>query len=463
MSGPRGPRDPRDPGDWRDDEGYEQWPERDLGAPQPPPPPEETAGDEAPEGHAETAEADTNAPIPLRRASGPGNGPPSEPPGPSWDPRQLGERRKPTTAEQAVPWLVGAVLALAGIVIVLLALIFSDANGGFASSSEQPTPFIPPATSGPPSPSASGSPSTSPSPSVLASPTPTKPPTYGTLEMLYLSRPSAAASSELFRDDFATPAGGVLMAGSSADITHYAVASDGTATVALVNGRLIAVARGKPSRVLASAATAATFGQDAARVYAVRVATGASKDQATVTAISYGSGRTVTLTTISYAHKAPPQLAGLAAARFLDEGGVVRLYPTSDGNLVLWIANAGQWRIDPASGSTVAATRAPGLWSPDGAHQIVATINGQVTTLAERDQNGRTLSSTTVTGQISHLRWSPHGNRVAFTLGITLFGGGVRQDLYVWDLGNGRSASALTANGASFGVEWLGSAQFWQP
>ena len=93
----------------------------------------------------------------------------------------------------------------------------------------------------------------------------------------------------------------------------------------------------------------------------------------------------------------------------------------------------------------------------------MATINGQVTTLAERDQNGRTLSSTTVTGQISHLRWSPHGNRVAFTLGITLFGGGVRQDLYVWDLGNRRSASALTANGASFGVEWLGSAQFWQP
>jgi len=28
---------------------------------------------------------------------------------------------------------------------------------------------------------------------------------------------------------------------------------------------------------------------------------------------------------------------------------------------------------------------------------------------------------------------------------------------------NGRAASALTANGASFGGEWLGSAQFWQP
>ena len=66
-------------------------------------------------------------------------------------------------------------------------------------------------------------------------------------------------------------------------------------------------------------------------------------------------------------------------------------------------------------------------------------------------------------GLISHLRWSPHGNRVAFTLGITLAGGGVRQDLYVWDLVRGRAPSAFTASGASFGVEWLGSAQFWQP
>src|SRR5438874_2433621 len=82
-----------------------------------------------------------------------------------WDPRQLGERRRPTTAEQAVPWLVGAVLALAGIVIVLLALIFSDANGGFAAATVQPTPglFVP-SESTAPSPSASASPSLSPSP-----------------------------------------------------------------------------------------------------------------------------------------------------------------------------------------------------------------------------------------------------------------------------------------------------------
>ena len=47
----------------------------------------------------------------------------------AWNPRRDGERRRPTTAEQAVPWLIGLILALAGIVIVLLALIFTSPNG----------------------------------------------------------------------------------------------------------------------------------------------------------------------------------------------------------------------------------------------------------------------------------------------------------------------------------------------
>ena len=124
-----------------------------------------------------------------------------------WDTRQFGERRKPTTAEQAVPWLVGAVLALAGIVIVLLALIFSDANGGFASATQTPTPLLVPSASTPASPSAGASPTASPRPSASPTAVPTKPPTYGILEMFYLTRPSAVAFSELLRDDFATAAG----------------------------------------------------------------------------------------------------------------------------------------------------------------------------------------------------------------------------------------------------------------
>ena len=66
----------------------------------------------------------------------------------------------------------------------------------------------------------------------------------------------------------------------------------------------------------------------------------------------------------------------------------MRIYSTSDGNLLLWVTGAGQWRIDPVSGSTVAATRQPLLWSPDGAHRIVASVSGNVTTLSELGQDG---------------------------------------------------------------------------
>jgi len=428
---------------------YGAWPERDLeaqGEGEAPTEPAQQGADAA------TEEPLASEPIPLAADEG------------RWDTRQFGDRRKPTTAEQAVPWLVGAVLALAGIVIVLLALIFSDANGGFGSASLEPTPLVGASASTPPSPSVAASPSASPRPSVSPTAVPTKPPTYGILEMFYLTRPSAVAFSELLRDDFATAAGPtVVAANASADVTHYAVAPDGTVSVAIINRRLLGLAKGKTTRVLANPVDSATFGPDASTVYTVRITSGATNDQATVSAITYANGKSLTLTTLTYRHPASPQLSGLGAARFLDEGGVVRIYSTSDGNLLLWIYGGGQWHIDPVSGSAVAASRGPTLWSPDGSHRIVATESGQVSTLSELAQDGRTLSRVTVRGLISHLRWSPKGNRVVFTLGVTLSGGGVRQDLYTWDLVNGRAASALTANGASYGAEWLGSAQFWEP
>jgi hypothetical protein len=454
-----------EPGDTRGiDRPYDSWPEQDLDAPgeqEEPQPAEEGIGPglaepNAAEGTAAGAAAGVAA---EGAAEAPGTPPPWQH---GWDTKQFGDRRKPTTAEQAVPWLVGAVLALAGIVIVLLALIFSDANGGFGSATLQPTPLVVPSASTPASQSAAASPSTSPS----ASPTavPTKPPSYGILEMLYVTRPSATAFSELLRDDFATAAGPTRVAfNPSADVTHYAVAPDGTVSVAIINRRLFGLAKNKPARVLASQADSATFGADATTVYAVHITAGATNDQARVSAITFASGQARALTTISYRHAAAPQLSGLEAARFLDEGGVVRIYSTSDGNLLLWVYGAGQWHIDPVSGSAVAASRGPTLWSPDGSHRIGATESGGSTTLSELAQDGRTLSRVTVNGLISHLRWSPKGNRVVFTLGLTLAGGGVRQDLYVWDLVNGRAASALTANGASYGAEWLGSAQFWEP
>jgi len=71
-------------------------------------------------------------------------------------------------------------------------------------------------------------------------------------------------------------------------------------------------------------------------------------------------------------------------------------------------------------------------------------------------------ASVTVSGLVSHIRWAGTNNEIVFTLG-RLVGGGVRQDLYVWDLVDGNPPSALTSNGASFGAEWLGVPQSWLP
>jgi WD40 repeat protein len=230
-----------------------------------------------------------------------------------------------------------------------------------------------------------------------------------------------------------------------------------------VNGKLLAITPGKADRTLASGVDAVTFGSDASTVYAVKVTRGGANDDATVYAIGFTSGTTTTLSTINFAHPATEQRSQLDDARFFDEGGMDRLYATSDGNVVLWVAKGGQWRIDPVSGDTIAVARQPVLWSPDGTRRISVTENGAISTLAVVDATGATISRVQVTGLLSHLRWSPKGDHVAFTLGINSANGGVRQDLNVWDLVNGRKPRQLTANGASFGAEWLGVAQFWQP
>lgn len=445
MTGPRDPRDeaPQPP----DDEP--SWPARDLDDP--------SGSDGAPFADGEIVDPPpSSSPTGAEPAAG-------EPSGPElWDVRRYGERRRPTTAEQAVPWLVGLVLALAGIVIVLMTLIFTEENGGFAGASGSGSAALLPSPSAPaasllPSPSGAQTPSASPTPQ------PTPAPTYGALEMLYLSRPTALGASELFRDDFATPAAATVVARSSLDIGHYAVSPDGTAVVAIVNGKLLALTPGKPSRTLADGVDAVTFGADAATVYAVKVTRGGANDDATIYAIGVASGTTSTLTTINYPHPAAQQRSALNTARFFDEGGSDRLYLTSDGNVVFWVSNGGQWRVDPVNGDTIPVARQPVLWSPDGTERIAVTENGAISTLALVDASGATLARVQVTGLLSHPRWSPRGDHVVFTLGINVSSGGVRQDLYVWDLANGKKPRQLTANGATFGAEWLGVAQFWQP
>ena len=83
--------------------------------------------------------------------------------------------------------------------------------------------------------------------------------------------------------------------------------------------------------------------------------------------------------------------------------------------------------------------------------------------LAKENRGGDAEASVTVSGLVSHIRWAPTRNEIVFTLGRSTSGGGIRQDLYVWDLVDGNAPLALTSNGAAFGAEWLGVAQSWQP
>jgi hypothetical protein len=51
---------------------------------------------------------------------------------------------------------------------------------------------------------------------------------------------------------------------------------------------------------------------------------------------------------------------------------------------------------------------------------------------------------------------------VVFTLARTAAGGGVLQDLFLWDLGDGVAPTQLTATGAAFSAEWLGATPLWR-
>jgi hypothetical protein len=107
--------------------------------------------------------------------------------------------------------------------------------------------------------------------------------------------------------------------------------------------------------------------------------------------------------------------------------------------------------------------REPILWSPDGSvHVTLQQRNGR-TTMRLRDRSNDVVSAVSVTGLVSHIRWAGSSNEIVFTLGVLSASGGVRQDLYVWDLKDGKDPSPLTSNGISFGAEWRGVMSNWGP
>lgn len=440
-----------------DDEGP-RWPERDVDRrparePDPPPepsPPPQPMPPPTPIPPTETGEQTTSLGEAFTQ--------PSDRDDDGWDPKRDGDRRRPTTAEQAVPWLIGLLLGLTGIVIVLLALIFIGPEGVALPPNASPTPS--------PSEQASVSTSFVPSPTVEPTPSPTAtpaPPTFGALEMTFLGRAKAASPIRLSRRDFSTTASPTVIAEDPKGVEHYVWSPDGLSGAAIIAGRAVAVVSGKPLRTLIDPVDALTFADDSTTLYGVRVARAGANDRAEVLTIDFATGATAILATLTYPHPDIFPDPALKEAQFADNGGVVRLWATVDGYLVAWILGApATYRIDPANGVFTQVAQQPTLWSPDRKTRVGVTEKSGISTLTLLDMAGTAKSSVKVTGLVSHIRWAGTNNEIVFTLG-RLVGGGVRQDLYVWDLVNAKAPAPLTSNGASFGAEWLGVLQSWAP
>jgi hypothetical protein len=268
----------------------------------------------------------------------------------------------------------------------------------------------------------------------------------------------------LLKRDFSVAEDADVVAQAEQGVSSYANAPDGKVSAAVINQRAVALDKGGKSRRLADNITTLTFGWDADTVYAVRIARDGSDDLARILEIDYVSGATKNLTTIRYKHPDTGAEAPLKEAQFIDDGGLVRLYTVADGNLTLWVLGAPAiYRIDPANGDVTEVGREPILWSTDGTQRITVHEDGKRTTLRLRDRGNNTLASTGLTGLVSHIRWAPESNEIVFTIGVTGSSGGVRQDLYVWDLEDHKDPMPLTSSGAAFGAEWRGVMCNWGP
>jgi hypothetical protein len=374
---------------------------------------------------------------------------------------------KPSTAEQAVPWLIGVILLLAGMVIVLLALIFAgDGSLGGAGSQPSATPagFVPVASSEDATPSPSASASVTPVVSAPASASGTPAPEYGALEMVYQGRSAALAPIYLLHRDFTIDEEPETLAQDpNLDVRGFAWAPDGTVGAGLYADLLISIEPGKEKRNLGDGIVSVTFGDDASTLYAVRITEDGANDVATILQIDYASGEQTEITAIHYPRPDIAEESAPLEAQFADDGGSVRLFWMNDNTLRLWSLGAGSWRVDPASAEvTDMNDQLPVLWSPGAVRRVTLAFEDGVTTLQLHDGDDEAVAaSTTVEGYVSHVRWSADGEIVSFTVG-TPTGSGVLQDLYAWYLGDGEKPMRLTNTGAAFGAEWRGSVPRWE-
>lgn len=380
----------------------------------------------------------------------------------SWDVKASGNRRRPTAAEQAVPWLIGLVLALAGMLIVLLALIFSSNEGllpAYGAASPSPTP----GAAATPRPTPTPAPSIEPTPSLAPTPTPEPTPAFPPLEIVFMQRTSEAGPIHLFSHDFASSTALVPQARDNRGVESYDWAPDGAYGIAIVDGNPLALTPGTSARDLGEGFDAITFAPDSATAYAVRATLAGANDRAELLRVDYSSGVVTSLHTWTYPHPTTLQEDVVSEAQFADDGGFERVYVLENGTVVVWVLGAPQvYTFDPETGAVGTTDHMPFLWSPSGQLRIAVTESGSNSRFSVRGMPGDERGALNVTGKVSHVRWSTASNQIVFTLSRAQSGGGVAQDLYVWDLTTGHAAVRLTQDLRSMGGEYRGSPDRWR-
>jgi hypothetical protein len=358
-----------------------------------------------------------------------------------------------------VPWLIGLVLALAGMTIVLLALIFSSDNGllpAYGTASPSPT------MAQTPRPQPSPSPTPEATSSAEATPAPTS--AFAPLEIVFMERVSDGGPVHLFSHDFAGQATPEPLARDDRGVEHYAWTPDGARGVALVDGNPLELQPGNSAIDLGDGFDGITIAKDSTTAWAVRASLAGSNDQAELLLINLNSTEVQSVTTWTYPHPTTFQENVIKEAAFADDGGFNRVYVLEDGRVVVWILGAPQvFTWDPATGTAGTIATMPTLWSPNGELRAQVTEAGSSSSISIIGLGGETRGVASVTGSLSHVRWSSLNNQVVMTLTSATSGGALQQDLYLWDVTSGHNFVRLTQDMRSMGGTFRGAEERWRP
>jgi hypothetical protein len=283
--------------------------------------------------------------------------------------------------------------------------------------------------------------------------------------MAYLGRSATGQPFLFWRHDFSTTDAPIAVGDPTASVTSFAWSPDGLTGASIIGGHAWSAVTGHQALDLADNAAAIVFGDDSTTLYVLRITPSGADDQTELLAVNVYSGVKRLVATVTYKHPKTFPDPALKESQFGDDGGLDRLYFTVDGYVVAWVLSAPAiYRFDPLSGATVGAAREPVLWSPDQQSQVeINEVSNTRTNLILRDANGAAKATVAVGGLVSHIRWAAGSNEIVFTLGRYGSNATVLQDLYVWDLVDGRDAAPLTSDGLSRSAEWLGAPQVWVP